>query len=109
MTPSGISLRTDARDLDALRALLVSLLAQGQQDDALDLVIELLSQLRDNHDALQVRLQTALRQLYGRRSEKSSPEQLALFEKLRGEVPAAATTDTGAAEQPLGGSAWIAL
>ncbi len=86
MTPSGISLRHDTRDLDALRALLVSLLNDGQHDEAVSLVIKLLADMRDHSDALQVRLQTALRQLYGRRSEKTSPEQLALFEKVLGDA-----------------------
>ena len=86
MTPSGISLRHDTRDLDALRALLVSLLNEGQHDEAVSLVIRLLADMRDHSDALQVRLQTALRQLYGRRSEKTSPEQLALFEKVLGDA-----------------------
>ena len=85
MTPSGISLRHDTRDLQALRALLVSLMRDGQHDEAVDLIIKLLADMRDHSDALQVRLHTALRQLYGRRSEKTSPEQLALFEKLLGE------------------------
>ena len=98
MTPSGISLRNDIRDLDALRALLISLIADGQRDEAVELVIKLLSDLRDNHDALQVRLQTALRQLYGRRSEKVSPEQLALFEKVLGE-PLASTSDVQSPEE----------
>ena len=70
MTPSGISLRNDTRDLDALRALLRTLIEKGQHEELVALVIGLLSDMRDSHDALQVRLHTALRQLYGRRSEK---------------------------------------
>ena len=99
MTPSGISLRHDTRDLDAPRALLVSLLRDGQRDEAVDLIIKLLADMRDHSDALQVRLHTALRQLYGRRSEKTSPEQLALFEKLLGESTKAAPEEAAKPEE----------
>ncbi|MEZ4389594.1 MAG: IS66 family transposase [Polyangiales bacterium] len=99
MTPSGISLRHDTRDLDALRALLVSLLRDGHRDEAVDLIIKLLADMRDHSDALQVRLHTALRQLYGRRSEKTSPEQLALFEKILGESVTAAPEEATKPEE----------
>lgn len=94
MTPSGISLRPDTRDLAALRARLVTLLAQGQQDEALDLVIELLGHLRDDNDALQVRLKSALRRLHGRSSEKLSAEQLSLFARILGDDAPAPTPAT---------------
>lgn len=84
MMTSGVSLHHDASDLQALRVLLVKLIAEGQVDDALDLTLGLLSELRDQNDSLQVRLKNALRQLYGKRSEKMSGEQLALFQRLLG-------------------------
>jgi transposase len=101
-------LRLDTRDLDALRATLGAMIRDGHADDALDLVVELLAALRDQNDVLQVRLRTALRQLYGRRSEKLSPDQLSLFARLLGDdlpatTPAAATPDA-ATPPPAGGA-----
>jgi hypothetical protein len=58
----------DPSDLDAVRALLVRLIAQGQGDEAVTLVIHLLSELRDENVTLQQRLREALRRLYGRSS-----------------------------------------
>lgn len=55
MTPSGVTVRADASDLVALRALCVAMIREDRTDDALDLVMELLGQLRDHNDALQVR------------------------------------------------------
>jgi len=103
MTPSGVTVRADTSDLVALRALCVAMIREDRTDDALDLVMELLGQLRDHNDALQVRLQSALRRLYGRRSEKLSAEQLELFERLLGGPLAAteaAATETGATADP---------
>jgi transposase len=85
MTPSGFSLRQAQSDLDALRALLLKMIGQGQTDDALDLIVGLLSDLRDQNDTLQLRLKTAQRKLYGRSSEKLSPDQLELFTRLLGQ------------------------
>jgi transposase len=99
MTPSGISLRHDTRDLDALGALLRALIEKGQHEELVALVIGLLSDMRDSHDALQVRLQTALRQLYGRRSEKIPAEQLALFEQILGSA-LASPPEVEAATEP---------
>lgn len=84
MTPSGVTLHPDASDIKALRALLAKMIAEGQVDDAIDLSLGLLSDLRDQNDSLQVRLKNALRQLYGKRSEKMSSEQLELFQRILG-------------------------
>jgi transposase len=78
---SNVRFRHDSSDLDALRELLRQMLRDGQLDQALDLVLDLLGQVRDTNDVLKVRLHNALRQLYGRRSEKLSVDQLALFEQ----------------------------
>lgn len=97
MNPSGVQVRPDASDLKALRALCVSMIRDERMDDALDLVIGLLGELRNQNDTLQVRLKSALRRLYGRRSEKLSAEQLELFERVLGESLAPTATETPAA------------
>lgn len=94
MTPSGFSFRRDSSDLDALRALLLKMIGQGQTGEALDLIVGLLSDLRDQNDTLQIRLKTALRKLYGRSSEKLSPDQLELFARLLGQDLAVAQAST---------------
>jgi len=94
MNPSGVQVRADASDLKALRALCVLMIRDERMDDALDLVIGLLGDLRNQNDTLQVKLKSALRQLYGRRSEKLSAEQLELFERVLG-GPLATTPTEG--------------
>jgi transposase len=66
-------------DIEAVRAYLTDLLEKGRGKQALEMVLDLLVRLRDSHTAVSVRLHDALRQLYGRRSEKLSPNQLDLF------------------------------
>jgi hypothetical protein len=57
-------------------------------DELIELVLTLLVQMRDKNTGLAARLASALRQLYGRRSEKISSEQLSLlFATLGDEVP----------------------
>ena len=51
----------------------------GVGDEAVKLIVGLLETMAAQNQALQVRLETALRQLWNRKSEKVSPEQLALF------------------------------
>jgi transposase len=63
-------------DLSAIEA---ELRRMDISDEALRLVLGLLSSMATQNQALQHRLETALRQLWNRKSEKVSPEQLALF------------------------------
>jgi transposase len=106
MMTSGAVASFKKTDLPQIRALLAGLIAQGQSDEALDLVIEALGTLRDETTSLEVRLQSALRQLYGRRSEKVSPEQLRLLLEQLGAPPAptdaASSTDTPPPPPPPG-------
>ena len=53
--------------------------AEGRVAELIDLVIGLLGDVRDTNTSLSVRLQNALRTLYGRTSEKISSNQLALL------------------------------
>ena len=84
-------------DLADVRRLLVQLAAEGRVDELIELVVTLFAQMRDKNTALAARLGKALRQLYGRKSEKISSEQLALlFAKLGDEVPPGAAAIAGA-------------
>lgn len=84
-------------DLDAVRALLEDLASKGRTDEAIDLAVDLLGRVRDDNTALHVRLMQALRDRYGRRSEKVSAEQLRLFlDQIAEEVPAGAVPSADA-------------
>jgi transposase len=61
------------------------MITDGRGDEALDLMVELLSALRDKNSQLQLRLMKLLRERYGRKSEGISTEQLSL---LLGELEA---------------------
>ncbi|HYE77683.1 MAG TPA: IS66 family transposase, partial [bacterium] len=66
-------------DLSAVRQQLGLMLAQERTEEALDLIVGLLSQMLEKNTQLEFRLQTALRQLYRKKSEKLSGDQLLLF------------------------------
>ncbi len=83
----------DRSDLDAVRELLVRLIAQGQGDEAVTLVIKLLSELRDENVTLQQRLREALRRLYGRSSEKLTAQDQALLDRVLGGAAKPPTSD----------------
>ena len=75
-------------DLSGVKRRLEKLAKEGRDSELIELVLELLMQVRDDNTRLKVRLQNALRALYGRKSEKVSSDQLALlFEELGDEVP----------------------
>jgi transposase len=85
-------------DLDDVRRKLEELLGAGRGADLIEMVLALLVEVRDTNTALSVRLQNALRALYGRRSEKVSAEQLSLlFAALGSELAQAGP----AAQDPL--------
>jgi hypothetical protein len=66
-------------DIDAVRAYLTDLLKKGRGEQALEMLLDLLVRMKDAHTATTVRLHDALRQLYGRKSERLNPNQLELF------------------------------
>jgi transposase len=87
-------------DLADIRRMLEKLGAEGRFDDLIELVVTLLVQMRDKNTALTARLGTALRQLYGRSSEKVSTEQLSLlFAQLGDAVPPDAAAAAGVAPE----------
>ena len=66
-------------DLSEVRRLLLERMESGSAQSALDLMVEMLSRLQSENSQLALRLDSALRQLYQRRTEKVSTEQLALL------------------------------
>jgi transposase len=66
-------------DTTPIRAQIERLLDEGKRDEMLEMVISLIEQMASQNDQLAWRLQTALSQLYRKKSEKISPEQLSLF------------------------------
>lgn len=71
--------------------MLEQLAAEGHTAELIELVVALLVQMRDKNTALAARLSKALRELYGRKSQKISTDQLLLlFAELGAEVPAGA-------------------
>ncbi|MGK3961838.1 IS66 family transposase [Sorangium sp. So ce118] len=93
-------------DLADVRRKLEQLAAAGQIPELIELVLGLLVQLRDKNTALSARLASALRELYGRKSQKVSTEQLMLlFAELGDEAPqgaagAAPSSEPGAEAPP---------
>lgn len=86
-------------DLEDVRRKLEQLATEGRVAELIELVLQLLVHLRDTNNKLSIRLQSALRELYGRKSQKVSTEQLLLlFSELGAEVPAGAAGAAGAAE-----------
>ncbi|AUX45907.1 uncharacterized protein SOCE26_074080 [Sorangium cellulosum] len=94
-------------DIEDVRLKLEQLAAEGRVADLIELVVQLLVGLRDTNTALSVRLANALRELYGRKSQKVSSEQLSLMlaalseAEQKGAEPAPAASDEAAA-QPAG-------
>ena len=62
----------------------------GASEEVRQLVLSLIESMASQNQALQFRLETALRQLFSRKSEKVSKEQLALF---LAKLPTAESTD----------------
>lgn len=81
-------------DTSALRAQLSQLLEAGQNETLLETVLALVEQMASQNDQLAWRLQTALSQLYRRKSEKISPEQLSLFLAKVGQKAEQANVET---------------
>jgi transposase len=72
----------EANDLESVRAYMRQLLEAGRGEEAIELLLGLLGRLREAHSSTAVRLKHALRQLYGRKSEKAPAGQLQLLLEL---------------------------
>ena len=66
-------------DLAAMRHVLVAMAEEKGAEEVITMLIDLLANARAHNTQLQVRLEKALRQLYGRKSEKVSTAQLSLL------------------------------
>jgi len=85
-------------DLADIRRKLEQLASDGRMDELIEMVLALLVRARETNTQLSVRLQNALRALYGRKSAKISVEQLALmFAELGSDI---SPTGSEAAESP---------
>jgi hypothetical protein len=77
--------------LAELRPFISTLIANGQVDDALDMVFKLLEALRNENNLMAIRLARLLRDKFGKTSEKISRTQLELFQQ---------TIEAGEAQAP---------
>jgi transposase len=91
-------------DLEAVRAHTLQLLTEGRAEQAIEMLLGLLGQLREAHSSLAIQLKQALRQLYGRRSEKTSASQLqlllGLFTQQQSAASAAEAASASGAQAP---------
>lgn len=88
-------------DIEALRNKLRALAAEGRFDEAIEILLEMLVRVRDDNTALRVKLHNAIRQIFGRKSEQVSVDQLALaFDQLTDAPAAAVDIVKQEAEQP---------
>ncbi|WP_395825491.1 transposase [Archangium minus] len=101
---SGAAPGKKTTDVHGVAALLRTLLAEGQDEQVIELVVGLLSQLVEKNTELELRLRKALRQRFGRQSEKLSAEQLSLFLEQLGQQNAGAQE----AAPPQAGDAGVA-
>jgi transposase len=62
-----------------VRAYVLQMLSQGRGAEAIEMLVDLLWRLREAHTSTVQRLEQALRQLYGRRSEKLSANTLQML------------------------------
>jgi len=78
----------NTEDLAAMREMLVAMAEEKGAKEVIELLIGLLAQARTSNTQLKNRLEQALRQLYGRKSEKINPAQLSLLlQGLGGSLP----------------------
>jgi transposase len=86
---------TETSDMEGVRAYVLGMLEQGRGAEAIEMLVDLLARLREAHTSTTHRLQQALRQLYGRRSEKTPASQLQMllaFLASQDSAPAASET-----------------
>ncbi len=82
-------------DIEAMRATLTSLVAEGRADEAIDAAIAMLVQMRHMHTELLLRVAQLQRERSGRRSEKIDPAQLSLMLQRCEETAAAPSRAAG--------------
>jgi transposase len=72
---------TAKSDINQVSGFLRQMLKEGRDEDAINLVVELLEAVRTKNTELELKVQKLLRQHYGRKSEGVSSAQLSLFLK----------------------------
>jgi transposase len=88
------STATNHADLADVRAKLQAMAEEGRIDELITMVMDLLLRVKEENTALAMRLQKALRTLYGRKSEKISTEDLKeMLAKLGEDVPDSLSSD----------------
>ena len=87
-------------DLDEVKRLLVEMIEGGQTGEAVEMVLGLLANLRDQNSRLELDRMRLLRKHLGQTSEKISPTQLDLLMSLLGGSTAEEASTTGAATAP---------
>ncbi len=87
---SPVVVRHVASEFEDVKTKLSELAGEGRTEDLIELVLSLLMEAKSHNTRLEVRLQNALRKLYGRSSEKISIDQLAILFEAAGDVPEAA-------------------
>jgi transposase len=95
--PSPSSKR--ASDLDQVRDLLRSLLAEGRTEEAIDVALTMLGQLQAHNTDLVLQLAKFRREQSGRRSERIDPAQLSLLLELAGPSETSEESDRTATEE----------
>lgn len=87
---------------EALRGFFAELIASGQVDQALDLIVDLVERMREENDRRVKQLVLELRRRFGRSSEKLSRDdiQLALFEAESMAAPSGASPDADKGSEP---------
>lgn len=89
----NVASSTIPSQIDSIKTTLSSLLDDNRKDEALDLVVSLLSQLASEHDKLAHQLRLMIKERYGRKTERMDPAQLKLFlEELERRDPAPDST-----------------
>jgi len=89
----NVASSTIPSQIDSIKTTLSSLLDDNRKDEALDLVVSLLSQLASDHDKLAHQLRLMIKERYGRKTERMDPAQLKLFlEELERQEPAPDST-----------------
>jgi len=99
VTTPRIQIPKQPEDVEQVRAWLQRQIADGKSDVLVEQVLKVLEQMRQLNTALELRNAELLRKLYGQRSEKIDPDQLALFYGLLTGLAPAPTQDPAAAEQ----------
>ncbi len=95
---------TGSVDLVQLRDVLEAIASRGESQPLLDVALGLLTQCKSVIEEQAYEIALLRRQLFGRRSEKISPEQRSLFESLlafAAEQAAASAQDEAQSQDPL--------